>query len=94
MATHLHGMEFDMVRKDGSLLPVLVDATAVRDAQGNYLASRSTVFDNTERKERQRQIDILNANLAKRADEAEAATASPRAARAGSVHRAAARARR
>ncbi len=70
----IHGLEFDMVRKDGSLLPVLVDATLVRDAEGNYVASRSNVYDNTERKERQRQIDILNVALARRAEEAEAAS--------------------
>lgn len=71
---HLHGMEFDMVRKDGSILPVVVDATVVLDDQGRFLASRSNVYDNTERKERQRQIDLLNAALARRAEEAEAAS--------------------
>jgi len=70
----MYGMEFDMVRRDGSLLPVVIDATLIRDEGGDYVASRSTMFDNTERKERQRQIDVLNANLAKRADEAEAAS--------------------
>jgi len=44
-------IEFDLVRRDGSTFPVLVSATAVTDAAGNYLMSRSTVFDNTERKQ-------------------------------------------
>lgn len=44
-------LEFDMVRKNGSLLPVLLSSTAIKDAEGNFLMSRSTVFDNTERKE-------------------------------------------
>jgi PAS domain S-box-containing protein len=70
---YVNDIEFDMVRKDGSLLPVSISATLVRDAAGNFLHSRSTVFDNTERKERARQIDILNADLARRAEEAEAA---------------------
>ncbi len=43
-------LEFDLVRKDGSIMPVLVNATAIRDDAGNFLMSRSTVFDNTERK--------------------------------------------
>ena len=45
------GLELEMVRKDGSRLPILVDAVALRDGDGNYLMSRGTVFDNTERKE-------------------------------------------
>ena len=42
-------IELHLVRKDGSILPVLVSATAVRDSQGNYLRSRSIVYDITER---------------------------------------------
>ncbi|HPV42804.1 MAG TPA: PAS domain S-box protein [Spirochaetota bacterium] len=38
-------LEFEIVRKDGSTLPVLVTATAVRDADGRYVRSRSTVID-------------------------------------------------
>jgi PAS domain S-box-containing protein len=43
-------LEFDFRRKDGSLLPVLVNATAFYDEQGHYLKSRSTVIDNSKRK--------------------------------------------
>ena len=46
----INNLEFEMIRKDGSTFPVLVNATAITDSQGNYLMSRSTVFDNTERK--------------------------------------------
>ncbi len=42
-------IELEMVRKDGSTFPVLVSATAIRDAQGNFLMSRSTVYDMSER---------------------------------------------
>jgi PAS domain S-box-containing protein len=42
--------EFDLVRKDGTILPVLISATAITDPDGNYLMSRSTVYDMTERK--------------------------------------------
>ncbi len=43
-------IEFNFIRKDGSILPGLVNATAVYDQHGAYLMSRSTVFDYTERK--------------------------------------------
>ncbi|MHC0062123.1 PAS domain S-box protein [Nostoc sp. UIC 10890] len=38
-------LEFDMICKDGTVLPVVISATAVKDADGNYLYSRSTLFD-------------------------------------------------
>ena len=44
------GIEFDLRRKDGSLMPVVLNATAQRDAAGNFVKSRSTLFDVTERK--------------------------------------------
>ncbi|WP_310057740.1 sensor domain-containing diguanylate cyclase [Lysobacter niastensis] len=43
-------VEFEMRRKDGSLLPVSLSATAVRDAAGRFVMSRYTVFDITERR--------------------------------------------
>ncbi len=43
-------LEFEMVRKDGTTFPVLLSATAITDASGNYLMSRSTMYDITERK--------------------------------------------
>jgi PAS domain S-box-containing protein len=43
-------VEFDLVRKDGTIMPVLVSATALTDPDGNYLMSRSMVYDMTERK--------------------------------------------
>ncbi len=49
-------IEQEMVRKDGSLLPVILNATAIRDDDGSYLVSRSTMFDISERKEVERKI--------------------------------------
>ncbi|HNB50886.1 MAG TPA: ATP-binding protein, partial [Anaerolineales bacterium] len=46
----VHNLEFELIRKDGSILPVLISATAIKDEAGNYVMSRSTVFDNSERK--------------------------------------------
>jgi PAS domain S-box-containing protein len=43
-------LEFDMVRKDGSILPVLMSATAVRDADGAFVESRTTIYDITDRR--------------------------------------------
>jgi PAS domain S-box-containing protein len=43
-------LEFDLVRKDGTILPVLLNATAIKDEAGNYLMSRSTVYDISGRK--------------------------------------------
>jgi PAS domain S-box-containing protein len=46
----VHELEFVMVRKDGSTFPALLSATAVRDEAGNFIMSRSTMFDITDRK--------------------------------------------
>jgi PAS domain S-box-containing protein len=42
-------LEFELVRKDGSTLPVSLSATAVRDEHGQYLLSRSIVVDISDR---------------------------------------------
>ena len=44
-------LEFDLVCKDGSVFPVFLSATAVKDTEGNYLYSRSTLFDARDRKQ-------------------------------------------
>ncbi len=62
-----HDQEYELVRADGSTRPVLVSATAVRDEAGNFVMSRSTVYDRTEvekvraalKAERQRFFDVL-----------------------------------
>lgn len=46
----VHDLEFDLVRKDGSTLTVLLNSTAIYDEAHHYLSSRSTLFDITERK--------------------------------------------
>lgn len=43
-------LEFEMRRKDGSLMPVLLSATAIKDPEGRFVASRSTLVDITDRK--------------------------------------------
>ena len=56
-------LEFEMVRKDGSILPVLMSATAVSDANGRYVMSRSTVFDVTDRRRAEEQIRLNELRL-------------------------------
>ncbi|HXE41218.1 MAG TPA: response regulator, partial [Azonexus sp.] len=46
----LNGLEFEFIRKDGSVLPILLNARAVYDDDGKFLHSLATVIDNTERK--------------------------------------------
>ena len=46
----LNDLELEFVRQDGSTFPALVNATAIYDAAGNYLMSRATISDITERK--------------------------------------------
>jgi diguanylate cyclase (GGDEF)-like protein/PAS domain S-box-containing protein len=56
---HLQDAEFELLRADGSTMPVLVSATAVRDAQDRFVRSRTTVFDITERKKLEQRLDQL-----------------------------------
>jgi PAS domain S-box-containing protein len=54
-------LEFDLVRRDGTILPVLISATAITDPDGNYLMSRSMVYDMTERKRSEEALRIASA---------------------------------
>jgi PAS domain S-box-containing protein len=46
----IRDLEFDLIRKDGTTLPVLVSATAIYDEEGRFVRSRSSLFDNSESK--------------------------------------------
>lgn len=46
----VEGIEYELKRKDGTTLPVLINATAIYDEKGNFLRSRTIVRDNTTRK--------------------------------------------
>ena len=58
-------LEYDLVRKDGSVFPVLLSATTITDPAGEFLMTRSTMFDITECRQaevaRSRLIEILEA---------------------------------
>jgi PAS domain S-box-containing protein len=44
-------LEFQLIRKDGSILPVLLNTTAIRDSAGNFVATRTSIFDISEHKQ-------------------------------------------
>jgi PAS domain S-box-containing protein len=50
-------LEFELKRKDGSSFFASLNATAIKDENGVFIMSRSTLFDITERKEAQRQLE-------------------------------------
>jgi sigma-B regulation protein RsbU (phosphoserine phosphatase) len=56
---NIRDVEYDMVRRDGTTLPVLLSATAVTDSAGQYLMSRSTVYDITARKAAENEVRVL-----------------------------------
>ena len=58
-AGHIENVELVLVRKDGSTFSALISATALKDALGNLISSRSTVFDITERKSFEDQLSQL-----------------------------------
>ena len=55
--------ELDFVRPDGTHLPVLLNATALYDADGNFVMSRSTLFDMLERKQTAEALRLANLDL-------------------------------
>ena len=52
----LNELEMEFRRKDGTVFQTLVNATAIKDENGNYITSRSTVFDITDRKQAEETI--------------------------------------
>jgi PAS domain S-box-containing protein len=69
-------LEFDMVRKDGTILPVLLSATAVHDENGRFVMSRSTITDHTERRRTEQAMRQSQAQLQAANQELEAFTYS------------------
>jgi diguanylate cyclase (GGDEF)-like protein/PAS domain S-box-containing protein len=46
----IRDIELQLIRRDGSCMPVLLSATAVCDAGGKFVMTRTTLYDLTERK--------------------------------------------
>ncbi|BAZ24262.1 two-component hybrid sensor and regulator [Kalymmatonema gypsitolerans NIES-4073] len=59
----VNDLEFQLICKDGTILPVLLSATAIKDAAGQYVMSRSTVFDISERQAALRERKQAEAEL-------------------------------
>jgi PAS domain S-box-containing protein len=55
----MRDLELELVRKDGTRLPVLVSASAITDSGGNYLMSRATVYDITARKRAESEVRLV-----------------------------------
>jgi len=66
-------VEFELVRKDGSVFPVLLNASSILDRRGRFLASRAMLFDITERKRMEARTANLNRTLSRRSLELEEA---------------------
>ncbi|MCU0532782.1 MAG: PAS domain-containing protein [Hydrococcus sp. Prado102] len=56
-------LEFQMVRKDGTIFPISLSATALKDATGHYLYSRSAVVDISKRKQAEEALRTSEATL-------------------------------
>ena len=56
-------LEFTIVRKDGSLFPILLSGNAVKDANGKFIMSRSTIYDISARKQAEEKLQELNNEL-------------------------------
>ncbi len=53
-------LEFEIVRKDGSIIPVLLSSTAIRGTEGNFIMSRTTIFNIAGRKELEKHMASTN----------------------------------
>lgn len=59
----LKDKELAFMRKDKSYLPVLLNSSVLKDDNGNFLYSRSNIFDITERKKLEQELKQLNKEL-------------------------------
>ncbi len=77
----IRDVEYEMVRKDGTTFPVSVSATALRDAEGRFVMSRSIVMDATRHRWAEEaarrfnaEMGVLNQELESRNRDVERAT--------------------
>ncbi|NLX51076.1 MAG: PAS domain S-box protein [Deltaproteobacteria bacterium] len=62
-------VEFDMVRRDGSVFPVLLNARADRDDRGRFLQIRCTTFDITQLKKTRLELHVKHEELTRAYDD-------------------------
>jgi PAS domain S-box-containing protein len=58
-----HDLEIDLIRKDGTILNGLINATAIYDPSGNYVMSRSALTDISKLRQAQRQLRDLTTHI-------------------------------
>ena len=66
---YVNDLQFDFIRKDKSIFPVSINSTALFNEKGDFVRSRSTVFNNTERKRIENNILLLNQELESKVEE-------------------------
>ncbi|MEO8628705.1 MAG: CHASE3 domain-containing protein, partial [Betaproteobacteria bacterium] len=59
----VNDVEYELIRKDGSVLPVSLNAIAMHDDVGNFTQSRASLFDVTLRREAEQRMHRANAFL-------------------------------
>jgi PAS domain S-box-containing protein len=60
---HLKDLELEMVRKDGTILQVLLSSTVVKDKNSSSFVTRTTLYDVTERKQVAEQLRLFSERL-------------------------------
>jgi PAS domain S-box-containing protein len=53
---YLNNLESEMIRKDGSVFPILTNVTYVKDENGKFLKTHATIFDITEQRKMQQKL--------------------------------------
>jgi len=59
----VNNVEAEMVLKNNTSVPTILNAVAILDSSGNLISSRCTVFDNTERKKAEEEVRQTNREL-------------------------------
>ncbi len=53
---YVKDLEYELIRKDGSTFPIILSASTLKDEKGNFLLSKSILFDITEIKKAQDEL--------------------------------------
>lgn len=61
-------LEYDLIRQDGTVFPVVVNSKIVKDGEGNFIMTRATMFNMTNLKRAQEELRRLNDTLEERVE--------------------------
>jgi PAS domain S-box-containing protein len=56
---YVNDLEFEFLRKDGSIFPVIVNSIAKFNEHGEFVSSRTSVFDDTKRKKTEKKFSTI-----------------------------------